>query len=155
MRIKVFIFYGDGAFLNIKGNISHSDGSAFVLGIDFKEEFAVAIENLGTDGGRSFGKFGGVGDVFKKKDKINKEKTDKDGNNRENSGTTSFGAFPIAFFDGVEKLFSSESHSDYIIPAMIRWRGETTLVLLYISDFDLGKFSLFCAVTGGNRRAVV
>jgi len=116
MGIEVFIFNRDSAFLDIKGNVGDGDGSTFVLGINFKEKFAVAIKDLSTDRRGGFGKFGGIGNVFENKNQVNKENTGKNSQNRKEAGMPSFDAFSVAFFDGMEKLFPGESHGDYIIP---------------------------------------
>lgn len=56
VAIEVFIFYGDGGFKKVIGEVIYGDGAAILVGVDFKQKFAVAIEDLG--GGRKG--FGGA-----------------------------------------------------------------------------------------------
>lgn len=70
VAIKIFIFNADGGLFDIFGQIANLDRIAVLFAINFVEEFAIAIENLGTDGPRSLGQTGGVGNVFEEKDGV-------------------------------------------------------------------------------------
>ena len=79
--IEIFIFDGNGTLFDVVGDVGKADWSPLVVRVNFVKKLAVTVENLSADRGGSFGKFGGIGNVFKKKNKSDKNEPRKNGNN--------------------------------------------------------------------------